>query len=239
MQGKSLSGNALACLLTSKLLRYFPTNQTIKSVYVLSNQFIENYLTSTYPLIYHISCDRDGGNKLSQLTLESNLMRLWQRVNSLHLVAGSVSKEVSLGSKIPITLKIHNPDNLTYTLIVIGEHTEDFNITTTNEQYTVEVPLKNNAEVGYTDIDLEIRVSDGIIDRTDSISIKIGSDRRLPQGLMYIVAIGVLSAIVLLVRYPPKNLEEFLVKLTSVSLSEKDQASDEDKSPQSEEEVNG
>jgi len=86
VQGKSLSGNAFACLLASKLLQHYPSNISIMSNFVLSNQFIDRYLQSNIKFKYHISCDRDGGNKLNRFTLESNLIRLWQRVNSLHIL---------------------------------------------------------------------------------------------------------------------------------------------------------
>ena len=66
---------------------------------------------------------------------------------------------------------------------------------------------------------MEIRVSNVDIDGSRNIHLQIGSDRRLPPGLVYVVAICVIAVIVVLARYPPKNLEEFLERISSVGIS--------------------
>jgi hypothetical protein len=219
VQGKSLSGNALACLLASKLLRYYPTDEAIKSIYVLADQFIEKYLTSTSKSLYHVSCNRDGSNKLSIINLESNLIRLWQRSNSLHLISGSSPQQVSIGEKVFLNLSINNPDNLTYTVFINGNEIKPVNQTTSESLVTLEIPLKSNADIGYTTYSVEIRVSNVKIDGSGNIQLQIGSDRRLPPGLVYVLAISAIAVIVVLARYPPRNLEEFLVKISTIGLS--------------------
>ncbi len=223
VQGKSLGGNALACLLASKLLRYYPAADTIKSIYVLVDQFIEKHLISSSNSLYHVSCNRDGSNKLDLITLESNLIRLWQRSNSLHLINGDSLQQVSIGEKVVINLRISNPDNLSYTVFVTGNEIESINQTTFEGQLTLEIPLKNNAEIGFTTFNVEIRVSNVNLDVSENIQLQIGSDRRLPPGLVYVLAIGVIAVIVVLARYPPKNLEEFLEQISSFGLSSNDE----------------
>ena len=218
VQGKSLGGNALACLLASKLLRYYPTNSTIKSIYVLADRFIEKNLVSSNSL-YHVSCNRDGSNKLGTITLQSNLMRLWQRSNSLHLISGNSQEQVSIGEKVVLDLIISNPDDLNYTIFVDGYEIESMNQTTSESHITLEIPLKSNAEIGSTNFDLEIRVSNIKIDGSENIHLQIGSDRRLPPGLVYVLAISILAVLVALARYPPKNLEDLLKQLSSIGLS--------------------
>jgi hypothetical protein len=218
VQGKSLGGNALACLLASKLLRYYPTNSTIKSIYVLADRFIEKNLASSNSL-YHVSCNRDGSTKLGTITLQSNLMRLWQRSNSLHLISGNSQEHVSIGEKVVLDLIISNPDDLNYTIFVDGYEIESMNQTTSESHITLEIPLKSNAEIGYTNFDLEIRVSNIKIDGSENIHLQIGSDRRLPPGLVYVLAISILAVLVVLARYPPKNLEDLLKQLSSIGLS--------------------
>ncbi|MCK4848100.1 MAG: hypothetical protein KAT16_03670 [Candidatus Heimdallarchaeota archaeon] len=242
VQGKSLGGNTMACLLASKLLRYYPNDDTIKSIYVLVDQFIEKYLTSSLNSLYHVSCNRDGSNKLNIISLESNLMRLWQRSNSLHLVIGNSFQQVSIGEKVVLDLSVSNPDNISYTVFVNGKHIESINQTTSESQLTLEIPLKNNAVIGYSTYDVEIRVSNVKIDGSENIQLQIGSDRRLPPGLVYFVAIGILGVLVVLARYPPKNIEEFLNQISSIGLSsdvEQDEAKiitkNDEKIPESEE----
>jgi hypothetical protein len=218
VQGKSLGGNALACLLASKLLRYYPTNSTIKSIYVLTDRFIDNNLASSNSL-YYVSCNRDGSNKVGTITLQSNLMRLWQRSNSLHLISGNSQERVSIGEKVVLDLVINNPDDLNYTVFVDGYEIESMNQTTSESHITLEIPLKSNAEIGYTDFDIEIRVSNIKIDGSENIHLQIGSDRRLPPGLVYVLAISILAVLVILARYPPKNLENLLKQLSSIGLS--------------------
>lgn len=248
VQGKSLSGNTLACLLASNLLQHFPSNISIMSNYVLTNRFIENLLSSNIQFKYHISCDRDGGNRLNRFTLESNLIRLWQRVNSLHLVNGSLPQRVSIGEKINIDLSLSNPHNLNYTVFVTGDEINSFNLSSQNSHLNLQIPLKKNAGIGYTTIKIEIKVMNEIIDKSSSIEITIGSDRRLPQGFVYLIALGILVIMVILARYPPKALEDLLIRLSTISLSEKEvteeeeqnnNSSKEEKVPQSEEEKNG
>jgi hypothetical protein len=220
VQGKSLGGNALACLLASKLLQYYPTNSTIKSIYVLADQFIERnlaYIPSDS--LYYVSCNRDGSNKVGTITLQSNLMRLWQRSNSLHLISGISQERVSIGEKVTLDLVINNPDNLNYTIFVDGYEIESMNQTTSESHISLEIPLKSNAEVGSTNYDLEIRVSNIKIDGSENIHLQIGSDRRLPPGLVYVLAISILAVLVILARYPPKNLEDLLKQLSSIGLS--------------------
>ncbi|MFX0181821.1 MAG: hypothetical protein ACFE95_01965 [Candidatus Hodarchaeota archaeon] len=245
VQGKSLSGNALACLLASKLARYIPANDTIESVYVLSNLFIEKYLQSSDELKYYISCDRDG-DPLSLVTLESNIIRLWQRTNSLHIINGTIPESVSIGEKIQLELNVANPSNLTYNITVNGDQIEPYNQTTSDSHVSITLSLKKNAEIGETSIFVNFRVLNEIVDKSGSISMRIGSDRRLPQGLVYIVALGILVAMVVVARYPPKSLEDFLARLSSLSLSEEErqeiseiEQSKEEKPSQSEEKSNG
>ncbi|MFX0211360.1 MAG: hypothetical protein ACFFDT_35600, partial [Candidatus Hodarchaeota archaeon] len=148
VQGKSLIGNALAALLSSRLCRYFPTNSSILSIYVLSNSYMEQYHKQVGSSNYYISCSTDGYPLTSPFTLESNLIRLWQRINSLHLINGTYSSSVSIGEKIPIILNMANPDNLTYEILVNGEEIEPFNLTTSESNPSIMVSLKKNAEIG-------------------------------------------------------------------------------------------
>ncbi len=226
VQGKSLAGNAMACLLASNLLRYYPDDDAIKSIYILVNQFIEKHLTSTFNSLYHVSCNRDGSNKLSIINLDSNLIRLWQLSNSLHLVSGNAFQQVSIGEKLIIDLFVSNPDNLNYSVFIYGSEIESTNQTSSESHLTLEIALKNNAEIGYTTYDIEIRVSNVKIDGSENIHLQIGSDRRLPPGLVYVLAISVIAVIVVLARYPPKNLEEFLEKIASIGLSSDDEQGD-------------
>ncbi len=236
VQGKSLSGNSMACLLASKLLRYFPNNETMRSIYVLADQFVEKYLASTNSL-YFVSCNRDGSSKISDITLQSNLMRLWQRSSSLHLISGNSPRQVSIGEKVVLDLVISNPDELNYTVFVDGYKIESFNQTTSENHVTLELPLKSNAEIGYTSFDIEIKVSNVVIDGVEDIQLQIGSDRRLPPGLVYVLAISVLAVLVVLARYPPKNLEEFLKKLSSIDLSSDEEQEEIETSPTDDEQT--
>ena len=218
VQGKSLAGNSLACLLASKLIRYFPNDEAVRSIYVLVDKFIENNLAFTNSL-YSVSCNRDGSSRASDITLQSNLMRLWQRSNSLHLISGNSPRRVSIGEKVVLDLVISNPAGLNYTVFVDGYEIESYNQTSSESYFTLEVPLKSNAEIGYTTFDIEIKVSNVKIDEVENVQLQIGSDRRLPPGLVYVLAISVLAVLVVLARYPPKNLEELLKKLSSIGLS--------------------
>ena len=222
VQGKSLIGNSLGCLLASRLSKNFPNNASFKSVYVLTNNIIEEYLYSSGKSMYYISCDRDG-DPLELHSLDSNLIRLWQRVNSLHIINGTYPQKVSIGGdKIQIILNLDNPDNFNFTIEVKGEEIDPFNKTTSDTQVTLQIPLKRNADIGPTSIHVKIKVLKNTIDTSDSLSITIGSDRRLPQGLVYLVALGILVCIVVIARYPPKNLEEFLARLASIGITEKE-----------------
>jgi hypothetical protein len=245
VQGKSLSGNALACLLASKLAQYFPANDTIESVYVLSNLFIEKHLQSIDTFNYFISCDRDG-DPLTLLTLYSNIMRLWQRANSLHINNGKTPQFVSIGEEIKLELEVANPSNLTYDLTVTGDEIDPYNQTISGTNVTITLSLRRNARIGDSSISVTLKVLNEIIDESGPISITIGSDRRWPQGLVYIIALGILVAMAVIARYPPKSLEEFLARLSSLSLSEEEQQEiigteepTEESSSRSEEKTNG
>ena len=111
-----------------------------------------------------------------------------------------------------------NVDNLNYTLLIEGEEIETFNQTSSDSHLSLLLDLKDNAEIGYSNLNIQIRVLSGIIDYQDSIDIRIGSDRRLPQGLVYLVAVGILVGIVVIIRYPPKYLVEVLTRITSISV---------------------
>jgi hypothetical protein len=225
VQGKSLIGNALASLLSSRLCRYFPTNSSILSIYVLSNIYIEQYHKQVGTSNYYISCSTDGFPLTTPFTLESNLIRLWQRINSLHLINGTYDSSVSIGEKIPIVLNTANPDNLTYEIIVYGEEIEPYNLTTSESNPSIMVSLKKNAEIGKTTIYIAIKVLNKTMDRTD-FSLQIGSDRRLPQGLVYLVALGILVCMVIIARYPPHNLEDLFTRLTSIGMEDEEASSD-------------
>ncbi|MFX1283588.1 MAG: hypothetical protein ACFFB5_08030 [Promethearchaeota archaeon] len=226
VQGKSLIGNALACFLSSRLCRYFPTNITMKSIYVLSNIFMEQYLKKSNTYSYYISCSTDGNPLLSPFTLESNLIRLWQRINTLHIIDGTYSSSVSIGEKVQIDLSLANPDNLTYGIIVTGDEIEPFNLTTSESNPFLMISLRKNAEIGHTEININIQVLNKTIERVDSLSLQIGSDRRIPQGLIYIVALGILVCMVIIARYPPKELEEFISRLASIGVTEEPSSDD-------------
>ncbi|MFX0122562.1 MAG: hypothetical protein ACFFAE_02935 [Candidatus Hodarchaeota archaeon] len=208
VQGKSLIGNALACLLASRLCRYFPTNSTIKSIYVLSNIFMEQYLKQVGTFTYYISCSTDGYPLTTPITLESNLIRLWQRINTLHIIDGTYSSSVSIGEKIQIDLNLANPDNITYGVMISGDEIDPYNLTTSESNPSLTVSLRKNANIGRTEINIGIQVLNKTIDKTESLSLLIGSDRRLPQGLVYLVALGILACMVIIARYPPQNLED-------------------------------
>ncbi|MFX0172816.1 MAG: hypothetical protein ACFE9L_12940 [Candidatus Hodarchaeota archaeon] len=245
VQGKSLSGNALACLLASKLAQFFPANDTIESIYVLTNLFIEKYLQSEDKFNYFISCDRDG-DPLALVTLYSNIMRLWQQANSLHIINGTTPQFVSIGEEIKLKLNVVNPSNLAYNLTVTGDEIDSYNQTTSDTHITVTLSLRRNARIGGSSIFVNLKLFNEIIDESGPISITIGSDRRWPQGLVYIIALGILVAMAVIARYPPKSLEEFLARLSSLSLSEEEQQeiieteeSTEESSSQSEEKTNG
>ncbi len=225
VQGKSLIGNALGCLLASRLSKYFPNNASFKSIYVLTNNITEKFLYSSGKSMYYISCDRDG-DPLELHSLESNLIRLWQRVNSLHIINGTYPQEVSIGDKIQIILNLDNPDNFNFIIEVKGEEIEPFNITTSDTQVILQIPLKRNADIGPTSIHVKIKVLKNTIDISDSLSITIGSDRRLPQGLVYIVALGILVFLVVIARYPPKELEELIKRLASIGVTEEQPSDD-------------
>ncbi|MFX0016349.1 MAG: hypothetical protein ACFE98_17285 [Candidatus Hermodarchaeota archaeon] len=227
VRGKSLIGNALACLLASRLCRYFPTNEAMKSIYILSDTFIDRYLKSSDEFKYFISCDRDGDPLSKPLTLDSNLIRLWQRSNTLHIVNGTYIDKVSIGEKIQIDLSLANPDNITYQILVTGDEIIPFNLTTSDSDLSVLITLKNNARIGNTHININVKVLNKQIDKTNPLLLKIGSDRRLPQGLVYLVALGILVCLVVLARYPPKNIEDILARLASIGVSEEPSDSDE------------
>lgn len=226
VQGKSLIGNALACFLSSRLLRYFPTNTTIKSIYVLSNIFMEQYLKNTDTYSYYISCSTDGNPLLTPFTLESNLIRLWQRINTLHLIDGTYSSSVSIGENVQIDLNLANPDNLTYGIIITGDEIEPYNLTTSESNPSPTISLRKNAEIGKTEINIDIQVLNKTTDKVDSLSLQIGSDRRIPQGLVYLVALGILVCMVVIARYPPKELEEFISRLASIGVTEEQPSED-------------
>ncbi|UCG01393.1 MAG: hypothetical protein JSW11_17460 [Candidatus Heimdallarchaeota archaeon] len=227
VQGKSLIGNALACLLSSRLCRYFPENSTIKSIFVLSNVYMEQYLKQAGVFTYYISCSTDGNPLTNPFTLESNLIRLWQRINTIHVINGSYSSSVSIGEKIQIDLNLANPDNITYEVIVTGEEIEPYNLTTTDSNPTLLVSLRKNAKIGKTEIKIKVQVLNKNIDKTDSLPLVIGSDRKLPQGLVYLVALGILACMVIIARYPPRNLEDLFTRLTSIGIAEEQQTADE------------
>ncbi|MHA2245976.1 MAG: hypothetical protein ACXADY_13520 [Candidatus Hodarchaeales archaeon] len=233
VQGKSLIGNALVCLLASRLNKYIPNDASFKSIYVHTNNKIEEFLYSSAKSMYYVSCDRDG-DPLELHSLDSNLIRLWQRANSLHIINGTYPHEVSIGNKIQIILNLDNPDNFNYTIEVKGEEIDTFNITKSDTQVTLQIPLKRNADIGSTSIYVKIKVSEFIIDKSDSLSIIIGSDRRLPQGLVYLVALGILVCMVVIARYPPKNLEDLLARLASIGISEKKPPESDDSTPSKE-----
>lgn len=233
VQGKSLIGNALASLLSSRLCRFFPTNATIKSIYVLSNAYIEQYLKQAGAFTYYISCSTDGYPLTNPFTLESNLIRLWQRINTLHLINGTYTSSVSIGEKIQIDLNLANPDNITYGVIVTGEKIEPYNLTTSEPNPSLMVSLRKNAEIGRTNINIKIQVLNKSIDKTDSLSLVIGSDRRLPQGLVYLVVLGILACMVIIARYPPQNLEDLFTRLTSIGIEE-EQTTPEESTPSKE-----
>lgn len=237
VRGKSLMGNSLACLLASRLCRYYPTNEAIKSIYVLSNSYIDQYLQASDKFQYYISCDSDGDPLLTPLTLESNLLRLWQRSNTLHIINGSYVDQVSIGEKIQIDLNLDNPDNLTYEVTVTGDEIDTFTLNSSETQISLPIQLKKNAEIGSSEIEIEIKVSNELIDTSDSLSIKIGSDRRLPQGLIYLVALGILVGMVVIARYPPKGLEDLISRLASIGVTEEDQPPSDDSSVSKDEET--
>lgn len=241
VQRKSTTGNALACLLSSKLCKFYPTNETIKTTLVRTNRFIEENLLNENSGLYYITCERSG-SPLIQHSLQTDTIRLWQRVNSLHIINGSISSEISIGDKIEIDLYLNNKENLNYSIFINGDEVESYNQTSTDSHLSLLLNLKSNAEIGYSDIDITIKVLSGTIDQ-DSVQIRIGSDRRLPQGLVYLIALGLLAGIVVVVRYPPKNIGEILTRLSTISAveeeadtqTEEDQAQDKErKIPQSE-----
>jgi len=111
--------------------------------------------------------------------------------------------------------------------LVTGDEINSFNMTTQEFDINLEIPLKKNAEIGLTTINIEIRIMNEIIDESPSIEITIGSDRRLPQGLVYLIALGILVVMVIIARYPPKALEDLLVRLSTISLSEEEKKEEE------------
>jgi hypothetical protein len=221
VQRKSVIGNSLACLLSNKLLKFFPANKTLETTLVRTNRFIEENLFDKSSGLYYITSERTG-LPLTQYTLMSDVIRLWQRENSLHIINGSMLSEVSFGEKIKIDLHLYNPDNLNYTIFIEGEEVKSLNFTSSDSHHTVYLNLKDDARIGYSDIQMHLKVLSGIIDQSDSLTIKIGSDRRLPQGLVYLIALGILVGIVIVVRYPPRNLEELLTRISAISAIEED-----------------
>ncbi len=221
VQRKSTTGNALACLLSSKLLKFFPTNETMKTTLVRTNRFIEENLRNKESGLYYITCERSG-IPLMQHSFQTDALRFWQRVNSLHIINGSVRSEVSIGEQVKLDLYLQNSANLNYSIFITGDEIVPFNQTSSDSSLSLLLNLKSNAEIGYSEIDVSIKLLSGEIDQS-SFQIKIGSDRRLPQGLVYIIALGLLAGIVVVVRYPPKNLGEFLTRLTTISAVEEEE----------------
>jgi len=219
VQRKSVIGNALACLLSSKLSRFFPTNETIKATLVRTNRFIEENLLNRDSGVYYITCERTG-LPLSEHSLMSDTIRLFQRSNSLHIINGSISSKVSVGEKIKLDLHLSNQDNLNYTVFIEGSKIKPFNLTSTDSYLSIHLDLKDNVEIGFTDVIIKLKILSGTLDQQNSLEVQIGSDRRLPQGLVYLIALGLLVGIVIVVRYPPKKVEEFLVRLSSIGTVE-------------------
>ena len=149
-------------------------------------------------------------------------MRLWQRSNTLHLINGTYVKEVSIGEKIQIDLFLDNPDNLTYEVTVKGDEIDTFSLNSSRTQISLPIKLKKNAEIGSSEIEVEIKVSNELIDTSDSLSIEIGSGRQPPQSLVYLVALGILVGMVIIARYPPKGLEDLISRLASIGVTEEE-----------------
>ncbi|PWI47211.1 hypothetical protein CEE45_12990 [Candidatus Heimdallarchaeota archaeon B3_Heim] len=221
VQRKSVVGNTMACLLSSKLGKFFPSNKTIETTLVRTNRFIEENLLEKNTGLYYITSERSG-LPLTQHSLMSDAVRLWQRGNSLHIVNGSISSEVSIGEKIKIDFHMYNPNDQNYTLYVVGDEIDPFNTTTTDSHLSNILNLKDNAKLGYFNVKVQIKILSGIVDQTTALNVRIGSDRRLPQGLVYLIALGILVGIVVVVRYPPRNLEELLARLSSISAIEEE-----------------
>jgi len=243
VQGKSLIGNSLACVLTTWLLKYYPTDLILRSIYVRSNSFIDQYLMFNNQLFY-LSGDRDG-DPLQVTSLLGNVIRLWQRHNSLHIIKGILPTQVSIGDKLEVELKIANPGNLNYTLYISGDDLIPYNITTSDNTLDLQLSLKPTAQVGRTSVQLTLKVLQTTIDATGSIYYTIGSDRRLPQGIVYIIAIGILLGVVVITRYPPKRITDLLGKMSSIGIEEEGETPDTTGEPhpppvlKNEEELNG
>ena len=92
------------------------------------------------------------------------------------------------------------------------------------------VSLKKNAEIGRTTIRITIKVLNKAIDRVDHLSLQIGSDRRLPQGLIYLVALGILVCMLIIARYPPPNLEDIITRLSSFGMETETSSDDSSES---------
>ena len=211
----------MACLLSNKLLEFFPSNKTLETTIVRTNRFIEENLFDKDSGLYYITSERTG-LPLKQYSLMSDAIRLWQRENSLHIVNGSISSAVSFGESIKVDLHLHNPGNVNYSIYIDGEEIKSFNTTSSESYVSINLNLKTDANIGYSEINIQLKILSGIMDERPSLRIKIGSDRRLPQGLVYLIALGILVGIVVVVRYPPRNLEELLSRLSAISAIEED-----------------